>query len=228
LYLRVKQKKEVTKIAVALGLIGASVVVLALTLAVLRALRADLVVQAVVFTVVVGLLGVAGTYLAPVLLSNDRTAQASVAPLGGNDGIGRSAPSPQPTQTPTARVTGHQIRATRASYTGLCMAVDGDTVVTADCTDAKSEQWTTDHAGRIVSDDGRCMDPAGGGGGQPLLVGSCTTSDMQKWHFVNGRIMSRELCLTIWGPSTTPGTHIQTWNTQEDPALADEMYWELA
>ena len=108
------------------------------------------------------------------------------------------------------------------------MAVDGDTVVTAECTGAKSEQWTTDDAGRIVSSDGRCMDPAGVGGGQPLLVTSCTTSDTQKWHFANGRIMSGELCLTIWGPYTTPGTHIQTWNTQQDPALADEMYWELA
>jgi Ricin-type beta-trefoil lectin domain len=217
----------VEKIATAVALIGASVVVLALTFAVLRALRADLVAQAVVYTVVVGLLGVVGTYLAPVLLSNDRSAQASVAPPGRNDGTGTSVPSPQPTQTPTAS-TGHEIRATRTSYAGLCMAVDGDTVVTAECTGAKSEQWTTDDAGRIVSSDGRCMDPAGVGGGQPLLVASCTTSDTQKWHFADGRIMSGELCLTIWGPYTTPGTHIQTWNTQQDPTLADEMYWELA
>ena len=125
-------------------------------------------------------------------------------------------------------MTDHEIRATPASYAGLCMAVDGDTVVTAKCIGAKSEQWTTDDAGRMVSSDGRCMDPAGVGGGQPLLVTSCTTSDTQKWHFANGRIMSGELCLTIWGPYTTPGTHIQTWNTQQDPTLANEMYWELA
>jgi hypothetical protein len=186
------------------------------------------VAQAVVYTVVVGLLGVVGTYLAPVLLSNDRSAQASVARSVLNDGVGSSAPGPQATQTPTAIMTDHQIRATRASYAGLCLAVDGDAVVTAECNGAKSEQWTTDDTGRIVSSDGRCMDPAGVGGGQPLLVAYCASSDTQKWHFADGRIMSGELCLTIWGPSATPGTHIQTWNTQQDPTLADEMYWELA
>jgi len=108
------------------------------------------------------------------------------------------------------------------------MAVGGDIVVTAECTGAKSEQWTTDNAGHIVSSDGRCMDPAGTGGGQPLLVTSCTTNYMQKWHFANGRIMSGNLCLTILGPHTTPGTHIQTWNTQQDPTPANEMYWDLA
>jgi hypothetical protein len=218
----------VEKIAIAAALIGASLVVLALTFAVLRALRIDLVAQAVVYTVVVGLLVVVGTYLAPVLLSRDHSAQASVTPPSRNGGTGSSAPSQHPAQAPTPSVPGHEIRATRASYAGLCMAVDGDAVVTAKCTEAKSEQWTTDSAGHIVSSDGRCMDPAGVGGGQPLLVSSCTTSDMEKWHFANGRVMSGELCLTIWGPSTTPGTHIQTWNTQQDPTLADEMYWQLA
>ena len=210
-----------------MALIGGSVVVLALTFGVLRASGADLVTQAVVYTVVVGLLGVVGTYLAPVLLSNDRPVHASVAPPVRNDGTGSSAPSPQATP-PTAIMTDHEIRATRASYAGLCMTVDGDAVVTAECNGAKSEQWTTDDAGRIVSSDGQCMDPAGVGGGQPLQVAPCASSDMQKWHFANGRIMSGELCLTIWGPSATPGTHIQTWNTQQDPTLADEMYWELA
>lgn len=216
------------KIVVAAILIGASVIVLAVTFAVLKALRTEVVVQAVVYTVVIGLLGVVGTYLAPVLLSENFSPQASALPPGRTNHIGSSVPSPRPTQSPTASVTSHEIRATRASYAGLCMAVDGDAVVTAECTGARSEQWTTDEAGQIVSSDGRCMDPIGVGGGQPLLVVPCTTSDMQQWQFVNGRIMSGNLCLTIWGPYTRPGTHIQTWNTQQDPALADEMYWELA
>lgn len=145
-----------------------------------------------------------------------------------SSGLSSSSPpafSPSASSTP-ASAASYEIRATRASYAGLCMAADGNTVVTAVCTGAESQQWTTDDSGHIVSSNGQCMDPAGAGGGQSLLVTSCTASAMQEWHFVGGRIMSGELCLTIRGPSTTPGTTIQTWNTQEDSTLADEMYWE--
>ena len=107
------------------------------------------------------------------------------------------------------------------------MAVEGDAVVTAECTGASPQLWTADDADRIVSSDGRFMQSAGAGGGQPLLVAPCTASATQEWHFISGRIMSGGLCLTIWGPYTAPGTHIQTWNTRQDPVPADEMYWEL-
>jgi len=157
------------------------------------------------------------------------TSSAASSGLSSSSPPVSSPPAFTPSASPTpASAAGYEIRATRASYAGLCMAVDGNTVVTAVCTGAESQQWTTDDSGHIVSSNGQCMDPAGAGGGQPLLVTSCAASAMQEWHFVGGRIMSGELCLTIRGPSTTPGTTIQTWNTQEDSTLADEMYWASA
>ncbi|MFJ4474841.1 ricin-type beta-trefoil lectin domain protein [Streptomyces xanthochromogenes] len=122
-----------------------------------------------------------------------------------------------------------EIKATKGPYVGLCLAAQGDKVVTAYCGTGNSVLlWKVSSAGEIVSSEGRCITPAGLQGGQPMLLRECVHSSAQKWRFTSGRIMSGPLCLTIYGPYTTPGTAMQTWNTAQDPHLADEQFWKLS
>ncbi|MFD5948149.1 RICIN domain-containing protein [Streptomyces collinus] len=133
--------------------------------------------------------------------------------------------SPKPLEKGTAW---QHIRATNSSYRGLCMEAEGGAVITATCSDSKDQLWKTTARGEIITRDGRCLTSTGVGGGQTMLTQACTGRDGQKWKSRDGRIWLGSLCLTIRGPSTTPGSAIQTWNTEEDPKPADEMYWSLS
>jgi hypothetical protein len=108
------------------------------------------------------------------------------------------------------------------------MEAGEDTVVTATCADSKGQHWRTTDRGEVVNREGRCLTAAGTGGGQKVLAQVCTGSAAQRWKFREGRVWLGSLCLTIRGPYDTPGAVMQTWNTEEDPKPADEMYWKLS
>jgi len=139
-------------------------------------------------------------------------------------GTTQSAPR---SSAPDRTTHGAHLRATKGAFVGLCMEAAGDALVTARCATTDDQLWTRTDRGEIVGSDGGCMTPDGAGGGVRMRIAPCDGGADQQWRFSDGRIMSGVLCLTIYGPYTDPGTWIQTWNTSEDPHLADEEFWRL-
>ncbi|MFJ7337936.1 ricin-type beta-trefoil lectin domain protein [Streptomyces sp. NPDC101110] len=222
-------------------LILVSLLILGAVYLLLRARHAGLSTQFGVLGLAATILGLLATY-STAILEGPSTAGASPAEVdaapsspapqktvlspspAAEDGTS-SADSPQPRKK---SATWQHIRAMNSPYKGLCMAAEGDAVVTAPCLDSKAQLWKTTDRGEIITRDGRCLSPEGLGGGQTMLTQACTGSAAQKWKWRDGRMWSDALCLTIRGPYATPGATIQTWNTEQDPKPADEMFWGLS
>ncbi|MFE4626958.1 ricin-type beta-trefoil lectin domain protein [Streptomyces mirabilis] len=118
-----------------------------------------------------------------------------------------------------------QIEASDPAWAGWCLTAKGDAVVIDRCGNASGAQrWSYD-AGRILDATGRCLTPAGPGDGQRLQVHPCTKSADQRWKFTQGRLVSQDVCVTIYGPYDKPGTPMQTWNV--NAPVASEMLWKL-